>query len=75
METEPKWWERIAEGVRMELHKQRRPQAGLAAAIGRSRNYVSIRVNGREPFKLDEIESAAAWLGVGVDDLARAESR
>lgn len=70
METESTWWERIAEGVRMELAKQRRNQAGLASAIGRSRNYVSIRVNGKQPFKLDEIETAATWLGVEVNDLA-----
>lgn len=70
METELTWWERIAEGVRMELAKQRLDQSALAREIGRSRNYVSLRVNGKAPFKLDEAEAVAAWLGVGMDELA-----
>ena len=70
MSSNTAWWERIAEGVRMELARQRKDQADLATAIGRSRNYVSLRVNGRAPFKLDEIEAAAEWLGVDVASLA-----
>lgn len=70
MEMELTWWERIAEGVRMELAKQRLDQSALAREIGRSRNYVSLRVNGKAPFKLDEAEAVAAWLGVGMDELA-----
>lgn len=70
MSSDKAWWERVAEGVRIELAVQRRDQAELAAAIGRSRNYVSLRVNGKAPFKLDEIEAAAAWLGVDLESLA-----
>lgn len=76
METvQQTWWERIAEGVRLELARQRKDQADLAVAIGRSRNYVSLRVNGRGAFKLDEIEAAAEWLGVDIDYLASAATR
>lgn len=75
METGPRWWERIAEGVRVELARKRFDQGQLAAAIGRSRNYVSLRVNGHAPFKLDEIEAAAEFLGVTVDDLAGTVAR
>jgi transcriptional regulator with XRE-family HTH domain len=68
--TETPYWRRIAEGVRIELTRQRRNQGELAEAIGRSRNYVTLRVNGHAPFNLDEIEAAAKFLGVDMDALA-----
>ncbi|MFL2002270.1 helix-turn-helix domain-containing protein [Microbacterium sp. A1-JK] len=68
--TETPFWKRIAEGVRVELARQRIDQGQLAAAIGRSRNYTSTRVNGHAPFKLDEIEAAANFLRVDLDTLA-----
>ncbi|MDF2991858.1 MAG: hypothetical protein K0S37_2372 [Microbacterium sp.] len=70
MSSEPGWWQRIAEGVRVELVRQRLDQGQLATAIGRSRNYVSLRVNGKAPFKLDEAEAAADFLGKDLEALA-----
>lgn len=70
MGTDRKWWERVAEGIRVELARQQKDRNELAAVLGRGRNYVSVRVNGKLPFKLDEIETAAEWLGVDVTSLA-----
>ena len=64
------WWQRVAEGVRVELLTQRRTVRDLCALLGRGTNYVSRRLNGHEPFKMDEIETTAEWLGVTVESLA-----
>ncbi len=75
METATKtaWWQQIATGVRMQLFVQRRTITDLATAMGRGRPYVSRRVNGKEPFGLDEIEDVAKWLGVSVKSLSGEE--
>lgn len=75
MDTEQSWADRVAEGVRVELARRRLDQSDLATALGRSRNYVSRRLNGHYPFKLDEIEAAADWLGVPLASLAAEVTR
>lgn len=67
--TEPAWWQRVADGVRVELFTQRRTVRELCAHLGRGTNYVSLRLNGHEPFKMSEIEAAAEWLGVSIESL------
>lgn len=71
METATKmaWWQQVATGVRVQLTIQRRTVTDLATAMGRGRPYVSRRVNGKEPFDLDEIDFVANWLGVSVESL------
>lgn len=66
MSTEQSYWQRTAAGVRAELGRQRRDVKDLATVLNRSRNYVSLKVNGHKPFDLDEIEAIAAWLEVPV---------
>lgn len=68
--TKTAWWQRVADGLRVELLVQRREVGDLAAALKRSRNYVSRRLNGHEPFNMAEIETAAEWLEVSVEQLA-----
>jgi len=69
--TEQAWWQKVATGVRAQLAIQRRTSVDLAAVLGRGTNYVSLCINGKKPFKLDEIEKAAAWFGVSVESLAK----
>jgi plasmid maintenance system antidote protein VapI len=71
MSSELKWSQRVAEGVRLELARQRLDQGQLADAIGRSRNYVSIRVNGKAPFNLEEADELVKFLGKDLNALAK----
>lgn len=75
MDSTQTWWRQVGEGIRLILLRQRREVGELAAQLGRSRNYVSARLNGHDSFKLDEIETAARWLGVEVSDLAAEANR
>lgn len=69
------YWERTAAGLRAELARQRKSRTELAAVLGRNRNYVSARVNGHQPFPLDELETAANWLQVPVEQLSKKATR
>ncbi|OYC97237.1 helix-turn-helix domain-containing protein [Microbacterium sp. Yaish 1] len=68
--TSTAWWQRVGEGVRVQLLIQRREINELAAVLGRGRQYVSRRLNGHEPFNMAEIEKIAEWLEVTVESLA-----
>lgn len=70
MSTAPTYTQRTAAGVRAELARQRKSLIELARLLGRNRNYISSRVNGHDPFDLDEIETIANWLNVPVTSFA-----
>lgn len=63
--------ERIAAEIRGELGKQDLTQGALAAAIGRSEWYVSVRLVKDDPksFNTAELERIAAFLNVPVAQL------
>ena len=53
-----------AGALRAEMARQQRTSAELADHLGRSKAYISQRMNGHHDFTLTEIEEAAAWLGI-----------
>lgn len=53
-----------AGALRAEMARQKKTSAELAQSLGRSKAYVSQRMNGRHDFTLTEIEDAAEWLDV-----------
>lgn len=68
--TQTPWWQRVATGVRVQMTLQKRTVLDLSRELNRAPSYVSIRLHGHKPFKMDEIESTAAWLDVTVESLA-----
>lgn len=62
--------ERTSARIRAHMKKDDRRQSDLAEHLGISIYSVSRRLNGRHDFKLDELETIAAWLGVQVGQLA-----
>lgn len=56
----------VAAEVRAELARQRLTQQRIVDKLGRSQAYWSRRVNGEEPFDLDDLASLAALLDVPI---------
>lgn len=48
------------------MARQRRSQADLAEALGRSQMYFSRRLTGELPFAIDDLIAIAEWLAVDV---------
>lgn len=61
--------EEIAENVRAAMARRQVDQAGIAAAIGKSRQAVSQKVRGVAHFRVDELQTIAAVLDVPFDTL------
>lgn len=59
----------IAGAVRGELGRQRKSVSALAVFLGVSRETASSRVNGGSVWNVDELERAAVFLGITVDDI------
>ena len=59
----------IASAIRAELAHRRKSVSALAVYLGLSRETASARVNGASVWNVNELEGAARFLGVTVDDL------
>jgi transcriptional regulator with XRE-family HTH domain len=57
---------RIAAEVRAEMARQNRTQRALALAIGIDQASAGVRLQGKRPFKAEELVAVAAWLGVPI---------
>ncbi|MGN7861491.1 hypothetical protein ACTJI8_13000 [Microbacterium sp. 22303] len=57
--------------MRAELARRGVDGVALCEPLKLSRNSVYSRLNGTKPFNTDEIEAAAAFLGITVDQLIR----
>lgn len=58
--------QRIAESVRAEMAAQRKTQDQLGTALDLPQSAVSLRLSGRRPFRAEELEAVAVFLGVPV---------
>lgn len=58
--------DRIAGEIRAELGRRQMTQSALAVALERSEPYVSLRVSGKTPWNVAELERVAGVLGVPV---------
>lgn len=65
----------VAAEVRAQLARQQLTGTALAAAIGKSEMYVSRRLRGHVAFDLGDVEQAARFLGIAVNDLLPAPER
>jgi transcriptional regulator with XRE-family HTH domain len=61
----------VAAEVRAEMARQHKYQEDIAQVLGISRVVVGMRLNGRTPFKLNEVEALAAYFGVPISSLIR----
>lgn len=61
----------VATEVRVQLTRQRRTQAELAARLNLSQPTIARRLNGEVPFDLAELEAMAEWFGLDVEALIR----
>jgi transcriptional regulator with XRE-family HTH domain len=59
----------VAAEVRAHLARRHLTGAALAAAIGKSEMYVSRRLRGHVAFDLGDVEQAARFLEIPVNDL------
>lgn len=59
----------IANAVRAEMERRKKKFYELCEPLNLSWPTVSGRLNGHKPFTLDEIEAAADFLGITVEDL------
>lgn len=62
----------VAEEIRAWQGRRRVSGVRLAAAIGKSQPYVSLRLSGKRPWNLNELEIIAETLGVDITMLCRA---
>lgn len=60
---------RIAEEIRVEMARQRKSVAALAAVIGVKPHTAGRRLNGSTPFNVIELAAVAGWLGVSMADM------
>ena len=60
---------RVAANVRAEMARNQKQARYLAEALGISVNQAALRLAGRVPFKLDELERVADLLGLPVTAL------
>lgn len=61
--------QRVAANVRAEMARRQKLQRELAEALGISNNQASLRLAGRTPFRLDELERVAELLDLPVSAL------
>ncbi len=66
---------RVAATVRAELARKRMLQRELAEALGISTAQVSERLADNTPFRLDELDPIAEFLGLPVADLVAPPAR
>lgn len=59
----------LAGNIRAELARRRIPQSKLAAAIGMDEASLSLRLQGKRPFKVPEVELIAEHLDLSIGDL------
>jgi DNA-binding Xre family transcriptional regulator len=62
---------RVAEEIRAEMARQQKTQVALMAATGLKRNTLHSRLNGRYPFRLEEVAAICRFLGVKTSDMIR----
>lgn len=65
--------EQIAANVRAAMARRRVNQETVAAAIGKTRQAVGGKVNGRVHFRVDELQAIAELLDVPFDELIAPE--
>lgn len=61
--------ERVAEEIRVVMTRRRVKQSELARALGKSEQWVSVRLRGVQPLDLNDLEAIAAVLDVEVAQL------
>jgi transcriptional regulator with XRE-family HTH domain len=61
----------VAEEIRALMARRRLSGVQLAARIDKSQGYLSRRLNGVQPFDVDDLEAIAGVLGVPVSALLR----
>lgn len=61
----------VAEEIRALMARRRLSGVQLAAQIDKSQGYLSRRLNGVQPFDVDDLEAIAGVLGVPVSALLR----
>lgn len=59
----------VAAEIRAQLARRRVTQSELAAAVGVSNAWVSVRLSGKQAIDLNDLESIAAAIDVPVYDL------
>jgi transcriptional regulator with XRE-family HTH domain len=74
MSTPQAFHEVVARRVRGRIAEERISQARLAARFDVSQQTVSRKLNGRQPFTLDELGILAEFLGVTVGDILGEEA-
>lgn len=57
----------VAAEVRAEMARQHKSQVALAEVLNVSQPTASRRLQGKQPFDMDELPVIAAWLGVQVE--------
>ena len=63
--------ERVAANIRAEIARFGLQQADVAQALGISQQSVSLKIHGKRPLSLDEIEGFARLVGLSPEDLVR----
>lgn len=59
----------VAAALRAEMANQRKTVSGLARALGRERSAAQRVHDGHAHLTLDDLDAAAAWLGIDRRDL------
>ncbi|MCK9629952.1 MAG: helix-turn-helix domain-containing protein, partial [Bacteroidales bacterium] len=67
--------ERVAANIRAEIARFGLQQTDVARALGISQQSVSLKIHGKRPLSLDEIEGFARLVGLSPEDLVRGRSR
>lgn len=67
--------ERVAANVRAEMARYGVSQADVAAALGVSQQAVSMKIHGRRPLSLDDLEVVAPLFGLEAADLLASNDR
>lgn len=65
--------QRVAANVRAEMARHRHTQISLAKELDCTQQSLSLRLNGKVPFRIDELDRIALILEVGLADLIGGE--
>jgi transcriptional regulator with XRE-family HTH domain len=63
--------ESVAAEVRAEMARQSKTQADLGRVLGLVQPAISLRLRGKRPFKLNELDRLARYFGVPISSLIR----
>lgn len=72
--TKTLFTEHVAGNVRAELARRKLATVDLIPVLGLTKNAVYARVNGDQPFIIDELDALATFLGVSVGYLVERHS-